>query len=113
MMQGLKHAFEAGGWPMYVNLLMSTIVIAIIAERINMLFVKGRKLNKEHFMTQVSGLIVKGEFNRAITYCDAKSTPLSRICKAGLLVAPKSDEETQSAMDEASLKELPKLERRT
>jgi biopolymer transport protein ExbB len=113
MMQGLKEAFEAGGWPMYVNLGMSAIVLSIIIERINVLFVRGRKLNKEQFMTQVSGLIIKGEYNRAITYCDAMSTPLSRIVKAGLLVAPKSDEETQSAMDEASLKELPKLERRT
>jgi biopolymer transport protein ExbB/TolQ len=98
---------------MYVNLTMSAIVAAIIVERWNALFMKNRKMNKEQFMTQVTGLIVKGEFNRAVTYCDAMSTPLSRICKAGLVVAQKSDEETQSAMDEASLKELPKLERRT
>jgi biopolymer transport protein ExbB len=113
MLEGLKAAFDEGGWPMYVNLTMSAIVLAIIIERFNVLFIRTRKFNKEQFVTQTSGLITKGEFNRAVTLCDAQITPLTKIVKAGLLVAPKSDEETQSAMDEASLKELPKLERRT
>lgn len=113
MMESLKQAFHDGGWPMFVNLGLSAIVIAIIIERINVLFIKGRKLSKDNFVAQVSGFIIKGEYNRAITFCDSESTPLSRIVKAGLLAAPKSDEETQAAMDETSLKELPKLERRT
>ena len=113
MMEGLKHAFEQGGWPMYVNLAMSTVVLAIIAERFNMLFIRGRRLHKDHFVTQVSGLVIKGQYRRAVAFCDALSTPLSRIVKAGLLAAPRSDDETQAAMDEASLRELPRLERRT
>jgi biopolymer transport protein ExbB/TolQ len=113
MFEGLKNAFEAGGWPMYVNLFMSAVVLAIIAERAVVLYVRGRRLNKVHFMTQVTGFITRGDYRRAITYCDVMSTPLSRIVKAGLIAAPKSDEEAQAAMDEASLRELPNLERRT
>lgn len=112
-MQELKHMFDEGGWPMYVNLSLSAVVLAIIIERFNVLFVKTRKLNKTAFVTQLTGLIVKGEYNRAITYCDVLTTPMSRIIKAGLLAAPKSDQETQAAMDEASLRELPQLEKRT
>ncbi len=113
MFQGLKDAFEAGGWPMYVNLVMSAIVLAIIVERFHVLFIQGRRLSKEHFITQVSGFIIRGDYQRAIRFCDVLTTPMSRIVKAGLIAAPKSDEETQAAMDETSLKELPRLERRT
>jgi biopolymer transport protein ExbB/TolQ len=38
---------------------------------------------------------------------------MARILKAGLMRAQKSDEEVQAAMDEASLREMPKLEKRT
>ncbi len=112
-MQALKLAFEAGGWPMYVNLTISAVVFAIILDRIRVLFIQGRKLNKDEFVGQISNLIIKGDYLLAIRQCDASSTPLSRIVKAGLLAAPRSDEETQAAMDEASLRELPRLERRT
>jgi biopolymer transport protein ExbB len=113
MLQTIKMMFDEGGWPMYVNAIMSAIVLAIIIERFNELYVRARGVDKGSFVTHVSGLVIKGEYNRALTYCDASPTPLARIVKAGLLVAPRSDEETQAAMDEASLKELPKLERRT
>ena len=113
MMQAIKTSFEAGGWPMYLILSVSIFVIGICAERINELFVKVRKLNKSHFVAQITGFITSGNYNRALTYCDVFNTPLTRIVKAGLVVAPKSDEETQAAMDEQSMRELPKLERRT
>src|SRR5689334_8280211 len=98
MLHGMKEAFEAGGWPMYVNLCLSAIVIAIVVERVRILFIQGRRLHKEHFMTQLTGMIVRGDYQRGISYCDALSTPMSRIIKARLIAAPKSDEETQAAM---------------
>lgn len=109
----LSHAFEAGGWPMYVNLCLATVVLAIIAERIHVLFVKARRIKKEYFATMVTGLIIDGHYERALQYCDTVGSTLARIVKAGLLAAVRSDEETQMALDEVAAKELPKLERRT
>jgi biopolymer transport protein ExbB/TolQ len=113
MLEGLKHAYETGGWPMYVNTALLAVVIAIIIERFKVLFMDSRRLHKVHFMTQVTGFITRGDYRRAITYCDAMPAPLTRVVKAGLIAAPKSDAEAQAAMDEASLRELPKLEMRT
>ena len=113
MLEGLKVAYGEGGWPMLVNTVVLAVVLAIVLERLNMLFIRGRRLHKDHFMVQLSGLIMKGNYERAIAYCDVLSTPLTRIVKAGMIAAPHSDEQTQAAMDEASLRELPRLEKRT
>ena len=113
MLEGLKEAYDAGGWPMYFNTALLAVVLAIVFERLNVLFIKGRRLHKDHFMVQLSGLIMKGNYERAIAYCDVLSTPLTRIVKAGMIAAPHSDEQTQASMDEASLRELPRLEKRT
>ena len=113
MFEALKQAYDDGGWPMYVNTGTLAVVLGIIVERFIVLYYRTRKLHKVHFMTQITGLIMKGEYRRAITYCDVLNTPMTRIIKAGLVAAPRTDEETQAAMDEASLRELPLLERRT
>ena len=112
-MQAIKQIFEAGGWPMYVNLIISALVLAIIVDRVKVLFIEGRRLSKDNFVAQISGLIISGDYRAALRQCDALPTPLTRIIKAGLVAAPRSDAETQAAMDEASLRELPRLERRT
>ncbi len=83
MMHTLALAFEEGGWPMYVNLMMSAIVLAIIGERMFVLFVKGRRIHKDYFVTIVSGLIIEGHYERALKYCDAVGSPLARIVKEG------------------------------
>jgi biopolymer transport protein ExbB/TolQ len=113
MFEALKQAYDDGGWPMYVNTCTLAVVLGIIVERFIVLYYRTRKLHKVHFMTQITGLIMKGEYRRAITYCDVLNTPMTRIIKSGLVAAPRSDVETQAAMDESSLRELPLLERRT
>jgi biopolymer transport protein ExbB len=113
MFEVMRTMYDEGGWPMYVNTVTLAVVLAIIFERMNVLIIKGRRLHKDHFMVQLSGLVMKGNYERAIAYCDVLSTPLTRIVKAGMIAAPHSDEQTQAAMDEASLRELPRLEKRT
>jgi biopolymer transport protein ExbB len=112
-MQAIKQAFEAGGWPMYVNLTLLAVVLALVVDRIRVLYLGGRRFVKGEFVSQISGLVMKGDYMQAIRYCDSLNTPVTRIVKAGLVAAPRSDEETQAALDEASLKELPTLEKRT
>ena len=45
--------------------------------------------------------------------CSAAQAPLARIVKSGLMKVNRPDDEVQAAMDEAALRELPKLEART
>ena len=42
-----------------------------------------------------------------------KQTPLTQVIKAGLMNVPKGEEEVQAALDEASLRETPRIEART
>ncbi|MEI2687858.1 MAG: hypothetical protein V9G14_17720 [Cypionkella sp.] len=45
--------------------------------------------------------------------CSAANAPLARIVQAGLVKVNRPDEEVQAAMDEAALREMPKIAQRT
>src|SRR4029077_2303489 len=49
----------------------------------------------------------------AIKVCSGNPTPVTRIIQAGLTKFNRPDAEVQAAMDEAALREMPRLERRT
>jgi biopolymer transport protein ExbB/TolQ len=50
---------------------------------------------------------------KAVKMCSAANAPLARIVQAGLVKVNRPDEEVQAAMDEAALRELPKINART
>jgi biopolymer transport protein ExbB len=56
---------------------------------------------------------MSGNVQGAIKVCSGNPTPMTRIVQAGLMKFNKSDEEVQAAMDEAALRELPKINART
>jgi biopolymer transport protein ExbB/TolQ len=45
--------------------------------------------------------------------CSAANAPLARIVQAGLVKVNRPDEEVQAAMDEAALREVPRIAKRT
>src|SRR5262249_57616596 len=57
--------------------------------------------------------ILGGNHQGAIKLCSGNSTPLTRIVQAGLMKTNRPMAEIESSMDEASLRELPQLEKRT
>ena len=57
--------------------------------------------------------ILAGNVGKALALCSQTPTPLSNIIKAGMVKVNKTDSEVQAAMDEASLREVPRLEKRT
>jgi biopolymer transport protein ExbB/TolQ len=106
-------AFEEGGYMMWVILIAEVVSLAIIIERTAILFFRTR-VNKEAFVRGVRAEILKGNLDHVVRYVSRHGdNPLTRIVKAGLLRAPMGDDHVQAAMDEAALRELPKLERRT
>jgi len=107
----LAHRFEGGGFWMWPILVALVVVVTLIIERGIVLFKAA--LNKEDFVLNLQELIFQGQVDRAIQQCSQTPKPLAQIIKAGLLKVRGTDEEVQAAMDQAALRELPRLEKRT
>jgi biopolymer transport protein ExbB/TolQ len=110
-MAGLAHHFEEGSWGMYPILFWQIIAIGIIIERA--IFLYRASINRDVFLATMQKCILSGDIGRAIKLCSAANAPLARIVKAGLMKVNRPDSEVQAAMDEAALRELPKIESRT
>jgi biopolymer transport protein ExbB len=57
--------------------------------------------------------ILAGDVAKAVKMCSAANAPLARIVQAGLVKVNRPDEEVQAAMDEAALREIPRIAKRT
>lgn len=110
-MSDLAHHFEEGGWGMYPILVWQIIAIGIIIERA--IYLYRSSINKDVFLATMQKCILAGDVARAIKLCSAANAPLARIVKAGLMKVNRPDAEVQAAMDEAALRELPKINART
>jgi biopolymer transport protein ExbB/TolQ len=110
-LKALADHFREGDWPMWPILAILIVVWAIIIERI--VYLKKAGIDKEKLLALLKSQIMAGNIQGAIKVCSGNSTPLTRIVQAGLMRANRSDEEINSAMEEAGLRELPQLEKRT
>ncbi len=110
-MSAIAHHFEEGGWMMYGILFWLIIAVGVIVERAVYLYKSS--INKDVFLATMQKCILAGDIGRAIKLCSAANAPLARIVKAGLMKVNRPDAEVQAAMDEAALRELPKIEART
>ncbi|HVK60077.1 MAG TPA: MotA/TolQ/ExbB proton channel family protein [Bdellovibrionales bacterium] len=106
----IVHAFEAGGFAMYVIAAIGILTVMLIIER----FVTLRSLtvDKADFNEHLFGMVLRGDVRQAITYCDSKVTPLTSTLKSGLVqvMNHRPDEEVQVAMDASVLRDTPKIE---
>jgi len=110
-MSDIAHHFEEGGWMMYGILFWLVMAIGLIIERA--VFLYKSSINKEVFLATMQKCILAGDIGRAIKLCSAANAPLARIVKSGLMKVNRPDGEVQAAMDEAALRELPRIEART
>jgi biopolymer transport protein ExbB len=110
---GVSEAFRAGGWGMYPIAASLVAAVAIIAERVFVLYRKAA-IDKDEFLRGLKKHLYAGDLEKAIGYCAGqKRTPLVQVVKAGLIHVPKGEDDVQAAMDEATLRECPVIERRT
>ncbi|MBC7421774.1 MAG: MotA/TolQ/ExbB proton channel family protein [Bdellovibrio sp.] len=109
-MNPVLRAFTEGGAVMYVILIFAVLTLVLVVERFMTL--KSLRVDKKEFTDQVFRMIVAGDLRQAISFCDAKPTPLANTVKAGLVQAlnKRPDEEVQVAMDASVLREMPRLE---
>jgi biopolymer transport protein ExbB len=107
----LADAFHEGGYGMWPILFLLMLTIAIVVERAVTL--RKAAIDKEKLLGLLRSQISAGNIQGAIKVCSGNSTPVTRIVAAGLMRANRSEAEIQAAMDEASLRELPAIEKRT
>jgi len=107
-----KHYHE-GGWMMHPIAVSLLFTVVLIADRVAALYFQ-LWTSKEEFLKGLREHIYRGDLDRAISYCASqKRTPLVSVVKAGLINVPKGEADVQAAMDEATLRESPRIEKRT
>ena len=111
ILQTISTAFHKGGWGMWPILITSILTIAVIVERAVYLF--KASVDKDKLLALLKSQVMSGNVQGAIKVCSGNPTPMTRIVQAGLMKFNKSDDEVQAAMDEAALRELPRVNART
>ena len=104
--------YQEGGWMMHFIALSFAFAWAIAIERIYYLFIKA-KINKHQFLAQVVADVNADKLDKAIEFSGKSQAPLAKIVKAGLERAKAGDSHFADAMDQASLANVPFLERNT
>jgi biopolymer transport protein ExbB len=113
LLTNLAEAWTEGGWPMYPIAVVFIFGLGITVERLIVLFGTA-SMNKDALMRGLKKHLATGDIDQAIAYvAGQKQTPLTNLVKSALLHIPKGDEEVQAALDEASLREGPRLDRYT
>lgn len=109
----LAKAYHDGGPGMHPILVSLIFVVAVLIDRVVVLYFKAN-MDKEAFLRGLKKHIYAGDLDKAISFtASQKKTPLTSVIKAGLINVPKGEEDVQAAMDEATLRESPKIEART
>jgi len=108
MLHTLGTHFKEGGWGMWLIVFWMVFVVAITIER--SMYLYKASINKDAFLSNIQKCIYAGDVGRAIKLCSSAQAPLARIVKAGLMKVNRPDEEVQAAMDEAALREMPKID---
>lgn len=107
---GLAKPFCEGGHVMYVIALVGFATLFLIFERAFNL--KKVSIDKDALSENLFGMVLRGDIQQAIAYCDSQPAPVTNTLKAGLVqvLNKRPDEEIQVAMDASVLRETPKIE---
>ena len=95
-------------WPIFF---LSIFAVGVITERV--VYLRRSTIDKDKLLALLKQQIMAGNIQGAIKLCSGNSTPLTRIVQAGLMKTNRPIEEIEAAMEEASLRELPQIEKRT
>lgn len=108
----MADAYQKGGWVMHIIAITLALAWAITFERAYYLFVKARA-NKHQILSQLVSDIEAGKLDKAHKFVANNESPMGKILAAGLDRAKKGDKDYADAMDQASLANVPFLERNT
>jgi len=101
--------FLSGGPVMWPILLCSIFALAIILEKFWHL--NKIRIDTQKFLSDILDKIKRHEIKEALQICDKTNSPISHILKAGILKYDRAREKIKEAIEDASLYEVPKLEK--
>ena len=100
---------QKGGPIMWPILLCSVVSFAIIIERL--LRLRQEQIDTKTFMEQISKSLKRNKIMEALDLCDRTGGPIAAILKAGILKHDRPRNEIREAIEDASIHEVPRLER--
>ncbi len=101
---------KMGGPLMIPILLCSVFALEIIIEKL--IYFSTIQINTSQFKENIFSLLRDNKIKEAVQLCDAHSSPVAKILRAGVLKFGAAREEIKESMENASLFEIPKLESR-
>lgn len=100
----------AGGPIMYVLLLCSVLSLAIIIERF--VFYSSITTNVKKLKENIFGALKNNDWQEALSACENSRSPVAKILQAGIIKFGASREEIRESIEDASLYEVPRLEKK-
>lgn len=100
-----------GGWVMIPLALLSVLTIYLLIERL--ITIRKASSNPEAITERVRDYVRNGDVEGAITYCQKKDVPITRILQQGLERLGRPISEIQDAVQAAGKHETYELEKRT
>ena len=98
-----------GGPVMILLIICSIFALAIIMERFWLL--NKMRIDATKFLETIVDTLKKQKVKEAVESCDKSPHPIGLILKAGILRSDRSREDIKEAMEDASLYEVPRMER--
>ncbi len=105
----LWQLFLSGGPVMWPIFLASIFAFAIIGEKFWHLH--KIKIDTQGFLNEIFNKIKRHEIKEALQFCDSTKSPVAHILKAGILKYDRPRPQIIESIEDASLYEVPKLER--
>jgi len=105
----LWQTFSAGGPVMWPILLCSIFALAIIIEKF--WHMHKIKIDTQEFLGSVLDKMKRHQVKEALEICEKTKSPISHILKAGILKYDRPRPQIKEAIEDASLYEIPKLEK--
>jgi biopolymer transport protein ExbB/TolQ len=96
---------------MYINLLVSVIVLAIIVDRVIFFFGKS-SVNARAFLEQIRKLVLANNVDRAVKLCSATTAPVAQVARAGLQRVHRGEIAIAQAIEESLVDVTPTIKKR-
>ncbi len=100
---------QKGGPIMWPILLCSVVSFAIVIERL--LRLRQEQIDTKSFMEQISESLKRNKIMEALDLCERTGGPIAAILRAGILKHDRPRNEIREAIEDASIHEVPRLER--
>jgi biopolymer transport protein ExbB len=107
--QGMWELFKKGGPIMWPILLCSVLAFGVVIERL--IYLRKEQIDTKSFMEQISKSLKRNKIMEALDLCDRTGGPIASILKAGILKHDRPRNEVREAIEDASIHEVPRLER--